>query len=78
MNVLSIDASSLSLAKYVDNNLVITKDRTLDIVLQEAVRAPYALKAEKLHDAHTGQTDVVLNWNNETDYFFDDFESYDA
>lgn len=78
VNVLSIDASSLSLAKYVDNNLVITKDRTLDIVLQEAVRAPYALKAEKLHDAHTGQTDVVLNWNNETDYFFDDFESYDA
>lgn len=76
--ILSIDATKLSLAKYIDNNLIITKDRTLDIVLQEAVRTPYALKAEKIHDAHTGQTAVVLNWNNETDYFFDDFESYDA
>ena len=66
------------LAKYIDDNLVITQDTTLNIVLQEPVRKPYALKTENIHNVYTGQTDVLLNWNKETDYFFDDFESYDA
>lgn len=65
------------LAVYSDNNLVISKDTTLHIILQEPVRKPYALKTETKHNAHTGQTNVLLNWNKETDYFFDDFESYE-
>lgn len=66
------------LARYTDENLVITKDTVLNIVLKEPVRTPYALKTENVHDVHTGQTDVWLSWNKETDYFFDDFEGYEA
>lgn len=66
------------LARYVDENLVITRDTTLNIVLKEPVRTPYALQTENIHDVRTGQTDVWLGWNKETDYFFDDFESYEA
>lgn len=75
---LTIETTGLGLAKYVDNNLAITNNKNIEIVLQEETRIPYALKAEKQHDVNTGKNDVLLNWNNETDYFFDDFESYDA
>lgn len=75
---LTIDASNLGLIVYNDENLNITQNGTIDITLQEAVTTPYALKAEEMHDVHTGQNDIILNWNNETDYYFDDFESYDA
>lgn len=75
---LTIDASQLGLAVYKDENLNITQDANIDIILQEDITTPYALKAEALHDVRTGQNDVLLNWNSETDYFFDDFESYDA
>ncbi len=75
---LTIQTTGLGLAKYVDNNLEITKNEEINVTLQEETRTPYALKAEKKHDVNTGRNDVILNWNNETDYFFDDFESYDA
>lgn len=55
----------------VDNN------KSIDINLQEEISDPYSLKADLIHDVHSGRNDVVLNWNQEEAVFFDDFESYD-
>lgn len=75
-NQLSITRPGL--LKYINSEVVVYKDTTLNIVLQEAVRKPYALKTEMFHNVYTGQTDVSLSWNKETDYFFDDFENYEG
>lgn len=77
-NTLTIDATSLGLEKYVDDNLTISSDTTIAIVLHENTRTPYNLQATLQHNALTGQNNVALGWNQETDYFFDDFEDYEA
>lgn len=77
-HTLVIDATHLGLALYRDEHLTIDSDTPIDITLQEDIVTPYALKAEEIHDPRTNRRDVVLQWNNETDYFFDDFESYEA
>ncbi len=45
--------------------------------LSEQVRTPFALTAQPLHDATTGQNHVRLSWNTEPPAFFDDFETYE-
>lgn len=54
------------------------EDLNLKLALQEATRDPYALQAEAIHNALTGQDDIALEWNTEQPAFFDDFEDYDA
>lgn len=65
------------LALY-SNEIEVTDNMSLEIELVEEVRTPYALTASTSHDNKTGYNEVALVWNRETDYFFDDFESYDA
>lgn len=77
-NTLTIDATSLGLEKYVDENLQVSSDTTIAIVLKENTRTPYNLQATLQHNAADGTNNVALNWNQETDYFFDDFEDYEA
>ncbi len=48
----------------------------LKIKLEEPVRTPYNLQSVLAHDPKTGVNDASLVWNEETDYFFDDFENY--
>ena len=73
-NLLKIEKDGLAIYEKV---LDITKDTQLEVILQEDVRNPYALKSSVLHNPKTGDTQILLNWNEETDYFFDDFESYE-
>ena len=74
---LTVDGSPMGLEKYVDNNLKHNGEQTVDIVLKEAVRNPYALNATVEHDEFTGEHSATLTWNRETDYFLDDFETYE-
>lgn len=66
------------LHKHVDFN--VPEEQTtykVDIALEEQTREPFTLKATTTHDATTGSTDVLLEWNTEAPAFFDDFESYE-
>lgn len=74
---LTVDGSPLGLEKYVDDNVVHPAGDTIRVMLREAVRVPYALKAQLSHDDFTGANTASVSWNRETDYFFDDFESYE-
>lgn len=74
---LTIDGSPMGLEKYVDRNLKHNGEQTVSVVLKEAVRNPYALNAVVEHDEFTGEHSAMLTWNRETDYFYDDFESYE-
>lgn len=65
------------LAPYINNNLVLSADTDLPIVLQENVVTPYGLKSELSYDPQTGKGIADFTWNNDVDAFFDDFESYD-
>lgn len=64
------------LKTYDNPALDIQSDTVLKIVLEEPVRTPYNLQAVLAHDPKTGVNDASLVWNEETDYFFDDFEEY--
>lgn len=75
-NIVSIDASALGLAPY-SAAIDIESSDTIEVVLQEATRLPYGLKAEVEHDVVSGNNAVAFTWNKETNYFFDDFESYE-
>lgn len=75
MHTLTITNSDL--ATY-SNEIDIQNDTTLCIQLEEPVQQPYALTATTYHDRKTGYNEITATWNRETDYFFDDFESYDA
>lgn len=74
---LTVDGSPLGLETYVDHNLQHSGEQTVTVTLNEAVRNPYALNATVNHDEFSGKNSVTLSWNQETDYFFDDFESYE-
>lgn len=74
---LKVDGSPLGLENYVNTNVVHDGEQTVNVVLNEAVRTPYALKSALAHDDFTGKNSLTLSWNRETDYFFDDFESYE-
>ena len=74
---LTVDGAPLGLEKYVDNSLEHHEAQTVEVVLREAVRNPYALQVALNHDDFTGVNSALLSWNRETDYFFDDFESYE-
>ena len=64
------------LKTYDNAELDIQSDTVLKIVMEEPVRTPYNLQAVLAHDPKTGTNDASLVWNEETDYFFDDFEDY--
>lgn len=49
---------------------------TVSVNLTEETHDPYALTATLVHNAYTGENNVVLGWNQEAPVFFDDFESY--
>lgn len=66
------------LKTYDNPNLDIQGDMTLEIVMEEPVRTPYNLQAALAHDPRTGVNAASLVWNEETDYFYDDFESYES
>lgn len=74
---LTVDGTPLGLEKYVDTEVEHSQAETISVVLKEAVRTPYALNATLSHDDFTGSNTATLSWNRETDYFFDDFESYE-
>lgn len=73
-NQLTIAAPGL--AVY-DETFELTADTEKTIVLQEPVETPYALALSVGHDPKTGEHSATLEWNRDTDYFFDDFESYE-
>ncbi len=52
-------------------------EKTVEILLTEKTRTPFALKADVAHNVFDGSNTVMLNWNIEAPAFFDDFESYD-
>ena len=64
------------LKTYDNSALDIKGDTVLKIKLEEPVRTPYNLQSVLAHDPKTGVNDASLVWNEETDYFFDDFENY--
>lgn len=64
------------LKTYENAALDIQSDTVIKIVMEEPVRTPYNLQAVLAHDPKTGTNDASLVWNEETDYFFDDFEEY--
>ncbi|HIZ26359.1 MAG TPA: T9SS type A sorting domain-containing protein [Candidatus Barnesiella merdipullorum] len=64
------------LKTYDNAALDIQSDTVLKIVMEEPVRTPYNLQASLAHDPKTGTNDASLVWNEETDYFFDNFEDY--
>lgn len=74
---LVIDGSPLGLETYTDTNLVHSGEQTVSVLLNEAVRTPYALQVALSHDEFAGTNYATVSWNQETDYFFDDFESYE-
>ncbi len=73
----SLTITHPDLATY-HEEINIQSDSTLHIQLVEPVRQPYALTVTTSHDRKTGYNEITAAWNRETDYFFDDFESYDA
>lgn len=75
-NRVSIDATSLGL-KLFSEEIDIESNDTIYISLQEAVREPYALKASLERSLYSFNNEVTFTWNQESDYFFDDFESYE-
>ena len=60
------------------HDFVVESDLTVSVSLTEKTRTPYALSAQVVHNAYTGQDDIELNWNTEAPAFFDDFESYEG
>lgn len=64
------------LRTYDNAALDIQSDTVIKIVMEEPVRTPYNLQATLAHNPKTGVNDASLVWNEETDYFFDDFENY--
>lgn len=66
------------LKTYENTALDIQRDTVLKIEMEEPVRTPYNLQSVLAHDPKTGVNDVSLVWNEETDYFFDDFEGYES
>lgn len=64
------------LRTYDNAALDIQSDTVIKIVMEEPVRTPYNLQSVLAHDPKTGTNDASLVWNEETDYFFDDFEDY--
>ena len=74
---LTVDGSPLGLEIYENKEVEHRYNDSFTVVLNEAVRTPYALKVEQRHDPFTGKDTAVVSWNRETDYFFDDFESYE-
>lgn len=74
---LCIDGSPLGLEKYENKEVPHNFNDSFAVVLNEAVRTPYALTIEQSHDPFTGVDAATVSWNRETDYFFDDFESYE-
>lgn len=63
---------------YESDFSVTTEGAKLNIELQEAVRTPFALKAETTHDIISGKNDIHFSWNKEEPVFFDDFEGHEA
>lgn len=64
--------------KTYENDFMVTEaGYSLNVVMEEAVRLPFALKAEVNHDIFSGNNDVMLSWNKEEPVFFDDFESHE-
>ena len=59
------------------HDFVVEADQTVSVSLSEKTRTPYALTAQVVHDAYTGQDNIDMSWNVEAPAFFDDFESYD-
>ena len=59
---------------YLDGS---TTDALVSLHLTENVRQPFALNAQNIHDAYTGNNSIALQWNTEPPAFFDDFESYE-
>ena len=53
-------------------------ERTVNLTLHEAVTQPYALQAEAIHNAYTGENSIHITWNQEQPAFSDDFEQYEA
>ncbi len=45
--------------------------------LTEQTKTPFALEAQAIHNAYTGENSIQMTWNTEAPAFFDDFESYD-
>lgn len=66
------------LKTYDNPNLDIQGDTIVKIEMEEPVRTPYNLLTTLAHDPKTGINNVSLVWNEETDYFFDDFEDYQS
>ena len=66
------------LKTYDNPNLDIQGDTIVKIEMEEPVRTPYNLLTTLAHDPKTGIDNVSLVWNEETDYFFDDFEDYQS
>jgi len=62
----------------VEKQFDMTEDMSLDLVLQEDIRQPFALSADVNHDVFSGKNDIVFMWNRNEPVFFDDFEEYDA
>ena len=54
----------------------VDSDTTVELTLEEKVKAPFALATQVSHNAITGLNDVLLTWNREAPVFFDDFEQY--
>lgn len=51
-------------------------ESSVEAILLEKTRKPFALKADIDHDVNTGNNSISLSWNTEEPAFFDDFESY--
>ena len=50
---------------------------SVSLKLKEQVRTPFALTAQAVHDAYSGDNSISLTWNREAPAFFDDFEDYE-
>lgn len=74
---LTVDGSPMGLEYYTGEVEMGSTDTTVSVELAEAVRTPYALQVALEHNDFTGENSATLSWNRETDYFFDDFESYE-
>lgn len=61
----------------VDTTFAVQEDMTVNVMLREKTRTPFALTATLGHDAYTGEDNALLVWNTEAPVFFDDFESYE-
>ena len=52
-------------------------DATVSLHITEKTKTPFALQAQTLHNAYTGENSIRMTWNTEPPAFFDDFETYD-